>query len=77
MESQVLDREENSEEDDLVEILRKSEIWRYWYFIIELLSEQALERYGTIDITDEQMAELFLEGLKEYRPTVNVGHLRK
>jgi hypothetical protein len=77
LESQALDREENSEEDDLVEVLRKSEIWRYWYFIIELLSEQALEKYGTVNITDEQMAELFLVGLKEYRPTINVSHFEK
>jgi len=75
LEAQAQDMEED--EEDLAEILRKDKIWSKWAFIIQLLSEQALERYGTIDITDEQMAELFLEGLKEYRPTVNVSHFGK
>lgn len=67
----------SEDEEDLAEILRKNKIWRKWAFMIQLLSEQALERYGTIDISDEQIVELFREGLKEYRPTVNVDYLRK
>jgi hypothetical protein len=30
-----------------------------------------------VDISDEQMTALFLEGLKQYRSTVNVDYLRK
>jgi hypothetical protein len=64
------------DEEDLNDILKRSEIENRWGFMIQLLSEQALEKYGTIDITDEQMAELFLEGLKEYRPVVSMDCLR-
>lgn len=67
----------SEDEEDLNDILKRSEIENRWGFMIQLLSEQALEKYGTIDITDEHMVELFREGLKEYRPVVNVGYLRK
>lgn len=67
----------SDDEEDLNDILKRSEIENRWGFMIQLLSEQALERYGTVDITDEQMIELFREGLKEYRPVVNVDYLRK
>lgn len=65
------------DEEDLSEILKREKIWSKWAFMIQLLSEQALERFGTVDISDEQMTALFLEGLKQYRSTVNVDYLRK
>lgn len=76
-EMQALGSSEEEDEEDLVELLKKKEIWGKWAFMIQLLSKQALEKYGTVDITNEQMAGLFLEGLKEYRSTVNVDYLTK
>lgn len=71
-----IDSSQSEDEEDLAELLKKDKIWGKWAFMIQLLSEQALEKYGIVDITNEQMAELFLEGLKRYRSTVNVDYLR-
>lgn len=67
----------SDDEGDLNDTLKRGEIFNKWFSIIELLSHQALEKYNTIDITNEQMADLFIEGLKQYRPIVNLQDLRK